>query len=188
MNAYPSTPKTLSFLITQSFRNYYSVWKATWLTILLIAVVKDFYIYWGGLPQNVWFRGILILVTALLIVYLWAVMLSSAHAVLSGSPLRWRQAYRHVYYKLSSIYAGLFALGLLLCVLFYFGYLLSHALAGWFAHTAALESLFSLIFIGLPLTFALVGICLSSKYVFSRIPSVVAHFFFIRHRAHFFID
>ena len=124
--------------------------------ILLLVVVKDLYLYLGGMPPIAWLRWVLIIVMVLLGVYLWAVMLFSANAVLAGAPLRFSQSFRHVYLKISSIYSGLFALVLAMCLLFLVGYLLSNALTAILGGAIALRSFLILILIGLPLTFILV--------------------------------
>ncbi len=156
MSTYPTSPRTLSYLITLSFKQYGAVLKAIFPMILLSAVVKDLYIYFGGLPANSWFRLAIIIVMVLAELYLWAVILWGANAVLLGAPVRLNQACREVYRKLSAIYAGFFALLLVLCVVFFVGYLLSNIFSMLAGNTMLVRSVLTLLLIGLPMTFAFV--------------------------------
>ena len=156
MNLYPLKPQKFPKLIMQAFKSYWQVFKAILPLILLIALVKDLYIYFGGMPINRWLHTVIILIMVLLEVYLWATVLYSADATFKAAPVQLNKACRAVYHKLASIYAGFFALVIGFCLLFFIGYFLSNIVTLFFANKMAARSISMLLLFGLPVTIGLV--------------------------------
>ncbi len=154
MSLYPSLPKPISFLIIESIKKYGAVLKAIFPLILLLAVVKDLYFYFGGMPKNTIAVWVIILVMVLMEVYLLSAAILGTHKILSGSPGRLNQTCRETFQKVSSIYAGFFALIIILCVLFFIGYGIAYLLSR--GSQPVIQNLLMLFFIGVPITYSLV--------------------------------
>ena len=156
MNLYPSRPKDVIDLLGDTFKRYGKVLKAILPLILLAAVVKDVYLYLGGMPKNHIWHIVVVVVIALIEIYLWSAALYSANTILKGEPEKLSAVCKTIYNKSSSIYAGIFALVLVLCLIFFVGYLISNVVILLLAKKAIVRGLSYLIFIGLPAMFALV--------------------------------
>ena len=156
MNVYPTTPKSIMHLLGYSFANYGRVLRAIIPMILLAALVKDIYIYWGGMPNMQIIRMAIIIIMVIVVIYFWLAALYSAHEVLKGQPVAFKVVLRTVYYKWSAIYAGVFVFILGWCVVFFVGYVISAVFINIFSDTIAVRALIDLILIGIPLTIAVV--------------------------------
>lgn len=156
MNVYPTEPKSMTQLIGYSFANYAKVLKAIIPLILLATLAKDIYIYWGGMPSIQIIRMIIVIILVILGIYFWLAALYSANETLKGKPISVKMACRTVYYKWSSIYAGVFAFILGCCVIFFVGYLISAIFIAIFPDKTLARALSYLILIGIPLTIGIV--------------------------------
>jgi len=152
VNAYPTEPKSIIQLIGYSFANYSKVLKAIIPLILLATLVKDLYIYWGGMPRIQILQTILIVIMIILEIYFWLTALYSADLTLKGQPTSLKMACRTIYYKWSSVYAGVFLFILGWCAVFFVGYLVSAIFISIFSNMLLARALSYLILIGIPLT------------------------------------
>ncbi len=156
MNVYPTESKSITRLISYSFANYAKVLKAIIPLILLATLVKDIYIYWGGMPSIQIIRMIIVIILVILEIYFWLAAFYSANETLKGEPMSVKVVCRTVYYKWSSIYAGVFAFILGCCVIFFVGYLISAIFIGIFPDKTLVRALSYLLLIGIPLTIGIV--------------------------------
>ncbi len=95
MSAYPTSPQSFTQIFYRSVRNLFPVFKHTLFFIFCIVLVKDLYVYLGGMPANKTISSIIILAMILVIIYLWCAMLFSAHGVLNGKSARFAEALFH---------------------------------------------------------------------------------------------
>jgi len=156
MNIYPTEPKSMMRLVVYSFTNYSQVLKAIIPMILLATFVKDIYIYWGGMPDIQIIRMMIIIVMVILEIYFWLAALYSANEILTGQSMPVKTVFHTVYYKWSSIYAGVFAFILGWCMVFFVGYLISMIFIAIFPDKILARALTYLILIGIPLTIGIV--------------------------------
>lgn len=157
MNHYPQESNSVFFLIGKSFSRYWQGLKAMFVLLLLVALLKNGYTYFSQFLTTMRLLNITVLIiVVLLAVYLWSVVIYAADAIWRGKACRLNVVCRDVYHKLSSIYVGFFTLVLIVCAIFFVGYLLSSLANLLFGHTTTVRELSALLFIGVPLAIALV--------------------------------
>ncbi len=128
MSKYPSSPSTIYALIGKSLCYYYSTLKKIIIPILLLALVKNIYVYCGGMPENKLLSSVIIIAMAVVMIYLCTVMLYSASQVLLNNSISLEDAclkivkcaVKIVFICLYYIVAYVIA-SLLLMVIAYFG-------------------------------------------------------------------
>lgn len=156
MSLYPTQSKPIIHLVGYSFIHYGRVLKAIIPMILLAALVKDIYIYWGGMPNIQIIRMIIIIVMVILQIYFLLAALYSANKILKGQPMLVKTVFRTIYYKCSAIYAGVFAFILGCCLVFFVGYLISAIFIAIFPDKTLVRASTYLILIGIPMTIGIV--------------------------------
>lgn len=143
-------------LVGQAFRYYLPSSKLIFPIILLMAVVKDLYIYLGGLPENNWLQLIIIFVMLLLQVYLSSTALLAVNSILLATPMRLNTAFRTIYKRIATIFLGFFAVILVLCAIYFIGHLLANLVVYFVPGVFWVHALSLFLLIGVPLTIALV--------------------------------
>ena len=88
--------------------------------------------------------------------FVWLAALYSTNETLKGQPMPVKTVFRTVYYKWSSIFAGVFAFILGWCVVFFVGYLISAIFIAIFPDKMLVRTLTYLILVGIPLTIGIV--------------------------------
>jgi hypothetical protein len=156
MNNYPKVANSMTTLIGLSFKYYLPILRIIFPLILLMVLVKDLYLYLGGLPTNHWLRMIIIFIILLLQVYLSSSALLSTNGFLAGTPLRLSVACRTIYNRIATIYLGFFALILIFCAIFFIGHLLSGLVVYVSANKTMAYNFAIVLLLGLPLTICLV--------------------------------
>ncbi len=115
MSVYQDQPMSFGKLCFAAIRHHIKVLPKIIALILLILVVKDAYIYLGGMPHNTVLKIIVTILIWLLLIYFWSVSLYSTKAVLEGQPLTLNDTCRFIYRRILPIY--------LCCILYFLGFL-----------------------------------------------------------------
>jgi len=108
----PLVNRSLSLfeIMRGSTRKHYAVLKRIIPLIILLVVVKDLYIYLGGMPQTLWLKLPIEIVMGVLMLALWAMILVAANDVLHNTPRSLKGLYDLVMPRLPKV---------ILCILFY---------------------------------------------------------------------
>ncbi|MCH9770486.1 MAG: hypothetical protein K0U12_06365 [Gammaproteobacteria bacterium] len=106
----PGKIKNFSSLLFAAIKSLWSVLMSSIWLIIFAVIVKDAYLYLGGLPSNEFVKILLLMVMIVLGVGLWAAILYQANYVLKKNNPHWKLALRFVAKHWRAIYgcAGLY--------------------------------------------------------------------------------
>jgi hypothetical protein len=88
----PNTPNTFFELLSTAIRRHFATFRKMILLIVFLVIVKDAYVYLGGMPTNQYVYSVVAIVMTLLILYLLVAMLYTAHCVFNNENINWRTA------------------------------------------------------------------------------------------------
>lgn len=169
----PSIPKTFSELLGFAIRRHFVVLrKIIWLIVFLV-VVKDTYIYLGGMPMNPYWLSLIGIVMAFLILYLISAMLYATHCVLYNENIDWRSALSDMTSRIGRVVFA-FIFFVVIPIIFYFiGYWISHWLLEGSADPSKYFGLIIVLLVSIPMM-------LVYLYYFFVIPLIVTENFAVR--------
>lgn len=104
MILYPSKPLTYFRILLKSLRHHPIVLKQTILLIAVMVIVKDLFIYLGGLPSNIYLRWLFMVLISVVLIYLWSVMLYLTSELFSARVISLQSAIQRVNKRLLQIY------------------------------------------------------------------------------------
>lgn len=121
----PSVPQTFMGLFGRSLKYHYAILKKIFWLIVMLVVVKDLPIYFGGMPDNVYFHTALAVIIGLVLVYLFTAMLYAAHCVLYSEDVNWKSALIDVWPKYGRVLLVVVLLALLPVLVTYISMLIA---------------------------------------------------------------
>ena len=114
-----SKARTFLDIVSLAFSGYRNALRRCIAVIVMIVVVKDFYIYLGGLPRAPTAQAIGVVIIALILVYLLAVAFYLCYASLKQSSVKLSDAFSHVLRRLASIYLALLMFFIIFAAIFF---------------------------------------------------------------------
>lgn len=154
MSFYPDTPISLEQIWKSSFKHYVLIFRFTFFYIVLFAIVKNLYLYLGGMPQNVWLKSGVIVLISLALIYLWTSSLASTAAALRDDFLNLRTTARSIHARIVPIYLSCLGYVALFFIVLYLGKGIIIALQWSLGNQAWLKGVGFIIFCGFPLLVA----------------------------------
>lgn len=153
----PTKPMELTKLFRKAIQYHYPVLKNTWLIILFMVIVKDYYIYLGGFPENDWLRTTLQIISIALIVYLWSASFLVTNQAIHEQSIKLSDSFQQTLHKLPYIYLVVIAYVLLGIILHFFSILMAHGLHSLGINKVSAEQLSFVFFLSLPFMVILVS-------------------------------
>lgn len=181
----PSIPKTFSELLGFSIRQHFVVFrKMVWLIVFLV-IVKDTYVYSGGLPTNIYWLSLFGIVITLLVLYLASAMLYTTHCVLYNENIDWRSALSDMLSRMGRVVLAFVFFALVPIVLYYIGYWISRWLMAGDADPSKYFGLIFVLLIGIPMMliylyyFFVLPLIIMENYAvreaFKQAPALIGH-------------
>jgi len=166
----PSTPSPFMSLLGRSIRHHFSVFRKIVLLVVFLVVVKDAYIYWGGMPSNPYLYGLVGIVMGLLILYLLVAMLYVAHCVFNNEDIDWRSALKDTFSRMGRVLVAFVVFVVVPALLFMFAHWIERLIIAGDSHPSSYSSLILVLSVGIP-------VMLAYLYYFFTIPLIVAENF-----------
>jgi len=151
MSYLPSTPRSFMDLLGLSIRHHFSAFRKMIFLIVLMVIVKDAYIYLGGMPQNLYLLGLVGVVMSFLLIYFVSTLLYLSHRVLGGEAVDWRVALKAVLPALGKIILAFLIFTIFPYLLILMGEWVTHVLVSGAAHKAQYAGLILVLSIGIPI-------------------------------------
>jgi len=104
----PNTPRSFLDLLGISIKHHYAILKKTILLMLMIVVVKDWYVYLGGFPKNDALKFIVSTFMLIALIYLFMSLLYMAQRILHSEPVTLMDAFKATNQRLFHIYTASF--------------------------------------------------------------------------------
>lgn len=115
----PTTSTTIGNILKKSMQYHIPVYKKILPLILLMIIVKDFYLYLGGMPKNLLLEYIIGVVIIVLLIYFFVVSLYLADHVIKNKPITLSQAFKRCIPLMLHTYIAIFSYTVLFFALLY---------------------------------------------------------------------
>jgi hypothetical protein len=104
----PNTPRSFLDLLGISIKHHYAVLKKTILLILMIVVVKDWYVYLGDFPKNDALKFMISTLMLIVLIYLFMSLLYMTHRILRSEPVMLPDTFKAINQRLFAIFSASF--------------------------------------------------------------------------------
>jgi len=146
----PTSPQTFSEQLGLSIRYHFPVFRKMFLLIVLMVVVKDAYIYLGGMPSNPHLLAVVGIVMGLLLSYFVVAMLYLSDCVLQNKKISWLLALKAMWPRFGKVFLTLIAFVAIPFLLFTLGEWVAHSAGGSQGYPTQRVSLILTLGIGIP--------------------------------------
>lgn len=146
----PSTPTTFGQLFSISLRKYLPVLHKIILMILIMTVVKDAYLYLGGMPSNRILNYIIEIIIAVVVAYFVFASLYMTNCVLNQKKITFREAMVAVWTRALKAYLAVIIYIAIFIILLFIAYLLLHIIHSTSKREMLYQALIMLFIVGLP--------------------------------------
>lgn len=150
----PSTPRSLMDLLGLSVRYHFATFRRMIPLIIYIVIVKDAYVYLGGMPSNPYLYALVSLVMTVLFIYLIVAMLHLSNRILHSEYSDWRSALSDVRPYLGKVFLVFVIFVVVLALLFMLAHWITGLIQAGRAHPSQYAGLLLTLAVGIPVMLA----------------------------------